>query len=378
MSNCVFQARNGNVTSSLTNAWKGYTLLLPSISYGNTGQLAVDLLLSTCGVADPVGKLVLERVASTMSTLSFPSPDHSPRAAAMSAPTERPTVQEMMEKLSIDHPRASTARPATKKEGDSKAVSNKFELVGWLSSCALVPVAGPDPFGDGKTMCSAADVYVNHSLRLLVVQLRSALLRGLKRVFIQEILDFATLVGVTSICCLSSAFSFTRSDAELQSRSQVRWTCTPQAVKSQIGKEFNKIFGSGLHYDSENGVIPGGGFAGQLLRQCSKAECPISCIVLFRFCSEGDNTMDAIDLANHLAACLNGIVPAASDESCFSTPEPAAYPSLLDNDDDGDNDNNKGRGANKPMFIAEQIRWRIPRSWQHLYGCRIPETLMAM
>ena len=68
-----------------------------------------------------------------------------------------------------------------------------------------------------------------------------------------------------------------------------------------------------VDYIASEGVlqIPGGGFAKCLMETLEKSEIP--CAVLLRFCSEGDNIPDALDLFNYLNQWMS-LVPQDTDK----------------------------------------------------------------
>lgn len=84
-----------------------------------------------------------------------------------------------------------------------------------------------------------------------------------------------------------------------------------------------------VDYIDTEGVlqIPGGGFAKCLFEILEKDEIP--CAVLLKFCSEGDNIPDAIDLLNYLNKWLSII--SYNDDKTLAIKYPSSWKFLFGN-----------------------------------------------
>lgn len=106
---------------------------------------------------------------------------------------------------------------------------------------------------------------------------------------------------------MTSSYSHEKRDEQIRSV-PLRYVASPE-ILSEHGSKFEAL--SWMHLESktvEDGSrevldIPGGGFAKSLYDVLAKINIPSA--VLLRFCSEGDNIPDAIELANYLDRWLD-------------------------------------------------------------------------
>lgn len=103
-----------------------------------------------------------------------------------------------------------------------------------------------------------------------------------------------------------------------------------QAESGKLFDDLNWIPHKSNKNDSDTGVeerlrIPGGGFAKSIFNFLSDAKIP--CAVLFKFCSEGDNTSDALLLVHYLDQWIDVL------------------------------------GTRR-----KSVTWKFPPSWKHLFG----------
>jgi len=236
----------------------GFTLLLPSVSVGNVGQLAIDVVLATL----------------------------------------KPTLI-----TQILHP-------------------------------SLIPCAGADPLKVGSPILTTAmQLYIHPESKLVVFQIRSGLLPGKGGAFLTDLLEWAKEVKITRLVCLTSSHAHERSDVQLRG-SPLRFLASPSLAKeapvpeSFIRLETKERFpGLCSEEQPEALFIPGGGLAKRFLLGCEEKE--MQGLVLLKFCAEGDNTQDAIQVADYLqqytawrpSNCSNYLVP-PSWQHLFGPPAP--------------------------------------------------------
>jgi len=236
----------------------GFTLLLPSVSVGNVGQLAIDVVLATL----------------------------------------KPTLI-----TQILHP-------------------------------SLIPCAGADPLNVGSPILTTAmQLYIHPESKLAVFQIRSGLLPGKGGAFLTDLLEWAKEVKITRLVCLSSSHAHERSDVQLRG-SPLRFLASSTLDKEAslpegfIRLETKERFPGLCNEEQPEGLfIPGGGLAKRFLQGCEEKE--MQGLVLLKFCAEGDNTQDAIQVADYLqqytawrpSACSNYLVP-PSWQHLFGPPAP--------------------------------------------------------
>jgi proteasome assembly chaperone 2 len=239
----------------------GYTVVLPSVSVGNVGQLAVDVLLATL----------------------------------------------------------------------------KPSLVSQVHHPSLIPCCGSDPLDlDSSVLTTAMQLYVQDTCKLAVFQIRSGLLPGLGSQFLNDLLGWCTDQGVSRVVCLASSHAHERSDAQL-SGSPLRYLATPSLTEiCPVPQTFTRLETKqqfpGLHKEEEPEAvfIPGGGLAKRFITGCE--ERGFQGLVLLKFCSEGDNTQDAIQVADYLDQYLSW----------------------------------------RP---SSETHYRVPPSWKHLFGPPAPQEM---
>jgi len=149
-------------------------------------------------------------------------------------------------------------------------------------------------------------VFRNDEKKLLVFQLRSGVTARGKDDFVSALVEFCAVEKVGEVIVLTSSSAEERIDEQLTGP-QFRYL-------SSVGEEdmFRKLDWTrlekrerfpGLEHGKEPSAadsifIPGGGFAKSLYLKCE--ERGVTATVLVRFCSEGDNTGEATDLALYL------------------------------------------------------------------------------
>ncbi|KAK7077984.1 Proteasome assembly chaperone 2 [Halocaridina rubra] len=128
-----------------------YTLILPSVSVGNVGQLAVDLLISTL-----------------------------------------PSVK-----------------------------------IGIVHHAALYPLVGSDPYNaDSTEVVTSADLHVVREHSMVLMQIRSPLIKKERQTFLKEMLSWCKDVAIKNIIILASCNAFERWEHSQIMGSQLRYLTT--------------------------------------------------------------------------------------------------------------------------------------------------------
>ncbi|XP_026283421.1 proteasome assembly chaperone 2 [Frankliniella occidentalis] len=254
--------------------FKGCTLIIPSVSVGNVGQLCTDLLIQSLGC----------------------------------------------------------------------------QKAGYLWHPAILPVVGVDPYRlSSPDLALPAEVFYSKDHNLVILQLRSSVVKKLRKPFLNDLVQWMQSIGVVQVAVLTGSSNEERIDEQITSE-PFRYLVGTESNPS-LAETFRSLgwiaLEKRLHFPAlskleslEEGnqnigqvVIPGGGFAKQLITACSEKK--LNCVALIKFCSEGDNIPDALVMLNKLNGWLK----------------------LLDVDSIG-----------SPKLI-------YPPSWNHLFGNPPPRQL---
>ncbi|XP_014680983.1 PREDICTED: proteasome assembly chaperone 2-like isoform X2 [Priapulus caudatus] len=236
--------------------WSDYMLVLPSVSFGNVGQMAVDLLIST-----------------------FP-----------------------------------------------------VKKVGYMEHEALLPIVGADPYTNSSQLSTSCEVYVAVEKQLVIIQQRSPFVKRKKSDYLKQLRSWIKLWNFRNVVMLSSLNAFYRNDAQLLG-SQYRYICNKHSENqceqqlSANGWKQLELRKDYADHPNDTFYMPGGGITKLFMNLCNEGDVPL--VVLFVFCSEGDNTGDAFGLVDQLNQWLQ----------------------LVD----------------KPNL------WSIPPSWRLLFGRPVPQ-----
>ena len=166
---------------------------------------------------------------------------------------------------------------------------------------SLIPCCGADPLNVGSPILTTAmQLYVHPESKLAVLQIRSGLLPGKGGAFLADLLDWAKENKMTRLVCLTSSHAHERSDIQLRG-SPLRFLASSVLDKdSPVPEGFTKLEtkerfpGLCTEEQPEAVFIPGGGLAKRFLVGCEEKE--MQGLVLLKFCAEGDNTQDAIQV----------------------------------------------------------------------------------
>nr|XP_040573063.1 proteasome assembly chaperone 2-like [Lepeophtheirus salmonis]ACO12463.1 Proteasome assembly chaperone 2 [Lepeophtheirus salmonis]ADD37884.1 Proteasome assembly chaperone 2 [Lepeophtheirus salmonis] len=172
--------------------------------------------------------------------------------------------------------------------------------VGALYNDALVPIVGPDMANN--SLMTAAEVFVKN--KFVFLQLRSAIVKGYRKQWVHDIIDWVKRMGkFKEIICLSSIDAHERSDDQIK-QENFRYLSTQGddvdffQAKSWKSLELKENFPSLPQHKTltefDKLHIPGGGFSKELYKQCKEEGLILH--ILFTFSSEGDNVPDAMRL----------------------------------------------------------------------------------
>ncbi|XP_015795027.1 proteasome assembly chaperone 2 [Tetranychus urticae] len=252
--------------------WQECTLLMPAVSVGNVGQLAVDLLVTT---------LIWER---------------------------------------------------------------KVKLVGRIFSTALKSVSGPNAyqFDDDSPIMTTCEVYESVDHKLVILQLRAPPYKERSKQFVEELSKWIGEEKFKLAICLSSSFSQYLSPQIFDKESKpIRYISTNILKENSPSILSDQLKVTELKEESENdeelsiSAIVGGGLTKTLYQYWQKENVPGLLLVIF--CSEGDNTPEAMEILE----TANKII---------KVKEPIT--------------------SSKP-----QNRWKTPISWMQIFGGAIPNNL---
>ncbi|XP_064477017.1 proteasome assembly chaperone 2-like [Ornithodoros turicata] len=185
------------------------------------------------------------------------------------------------------------------------------ELVGYIHSTALLPLVGGNPYrvGDNR-LATACQVYVCHQSKLLIVQQRTPVSPNCRAEYRQFLTSWIKSENFKLVIMLSSCLSQFSSPSEL-SRYSVHYYCSP-SVTDMVQDKLSSLCWKKLEKQdpvtneiSSDGVLlmPGSGITRSLLEKCVSDAIPV--VLLLLYCSEGDNTPDAILLADRLNEWLH-------------------------------------------------------------------------
>ncbi len=212
--------------------------------------------------------------------------------------------------------------------------------VGAIDSDAVVPVVGNNPFAAPTAsghavfeLCTALEVFECQEERLVALQQRSPCVPGRAAALAREILSFAERFRFRRCLVLTSSVAAERRDDSLTGRQQ-RFLCDNA---SRASFDLGRLSEHGVKELDPAAPLPGSGLAKRLASACAVASRP--CLVLQAFVAEGDNTRDAVELAD----CANAVL---------------AFVDLTGKD-----------------LSGRQRAWRVPASWRLMYGAQLEQVL---
>lgn len=230
--------------------------------------------------------------------------------------------------------------------------------VGFLYDDSAVPVVGSEPFISLDTeephhhVTTAVEVFEHVDNSVVIVQQRAPLIKSKQCQFVSQLVDWIVSCQFNKVIVLTSMFAYERRDTQL-SGPQQRFLISPSLESGSLGEELREQYGWIRLEDRQDAVsfgsseinddaspslsshiyMPGSGIAKRLYLQCMSTG--VKTVVLLTFCDEGDNTQDALDLVSYLNMMTKWI----------------------------------------PQNSAQALELKIPRSWQHMFGCRYDQSI---
>ncbi|KAK2582598.1 hypothetical protein KPH14_004886 [Odynerus spinipes] len=186
---------------------------------------------------------------------------------------------------------------------DLLIASLNLQKIGQILTSAFIPIVGLDSYSEtSEHLSTTIDVYAGVNNQIIVIQIRSPFVKSLNN-FYNDLLEFVTENKISKVVILTSSYAYEKTDTQLNI-TEFRYIPSTNILtdNKQIFEDLQWIQYESTHIPSSNNEelthIPGGGFAKNLFDFLSNNNIP--CIILFKFCSEGDNIPDALDLINYL------------------------------------------------------------------------------
>lgn len=180
--------------------------------------------------------------------------------------------------------------------------------VGSVYSPAQIPVIGYDPYNlKSSNLSMSCEIYKCQAKKICVLQLRSPLVFKYAKTFLEEVVSTFIEKKIKDIIILTSSFAHEKKHIL---SSPFRYMANEENLYVNNIKAANLV-----KHDSDNGEVHifGGGFASLLYRISLEKNLP--CLMLYKYCSEGDNIPDAYDMIK----CLTNIIPMFNDEEDLFT-----------------------------------------------------------
>ncbi|KOB76490.1 Proteasome assembly chaperone 2 [Operophtera brumata] len=165
-------------------------------------------------------------------------------------------------------------------------------------SPAFIPVLGYDPYDlKSSTLSGSCELYKCSAKNLIVLQLRAPLVFKYARTFLAELVEKAKEKNMKDIIVLSSSFAHERKHILT---SPFRYAASDLCPYRSTIEDLKWV----KHELVEDRIqIHGGGFSSILYEICKDKAVP--CLVLYKYCSEGDNIPDAYDMILQLKSILS-------------------------------------------------------------------------
>ncbi|KAH9499766.1 Proteasome assembly chaperone 2 [Bulinus truncatus] len=233
-----------------------------------------------------------------------------------------------------------------------------MERAGYILHPSLLPCVGNNPFESGgqniNQITTCCEVYQKTDLNVVIIQQRAPCIKGKRKEFADWLVSWIKENQFDQVVILTSSFAHERIDQQL-SGPPFRILLTNKMnelsgsyLKNQLSlKELERrhtfpapspLQLNDTTTDSNVLYMPGSGIIKHLFDNCQD----MAVLVLLMFVSEGDNAGDALALSDHLSQCLKLGPPQETTKD----------------------KSNEGR-----------ISWKIPTSWQLVFGSRFDPIL---
>ncbi|XP_050354861.1 proteasome assembly chaperone 2 [Nymphalis io] len=170
-------------------------------------------------------------------------------------------------------------------------------------STAQIPVIGYDPYNlKSGCLSTSCEIYKSDSKKVCVLQLKSPLIFKYAKNFLEEVIETFKEKYVKDVIILSSSYAHEKKHIL---SSPFRYVISEGSTYE--GKIKNADI---VKHEGDIGALKifGGGFASLLYKICQEKNLP--CLVLYKYCSEGDNIPDAYDMIK----ILMNVYPLFSEE----------------------------------------------------------------
>merc|ERR1712013_805251 len=174
--------------------------------------------------------------------------------------------------------------------------------VGTIYSDAVLPVTGTDR--DGARLCAALELHVCGQHQLVVLQQRSAFIKGRIPSFRRELLAWMKRAGFAECLVLGGVSSHIRKDAELEG-SVFRFLATDTATGEKLVNEFawkeytivketEEFARTPGDVSNTTLAVPGSGILKSLYEDCVRED--VCCTAFLVFCNPGNTIHEAVQL----------------------------------------------------------------------------------
>ncbi|CAH2227170.1 jg1436 [Pararge aegeria aegeria] len=163
-----------------------------------------------------------------------------------------------------------------------------------IYSPAQIPVIGYDPYDlKSSSLSTACEVYKCDSRKILVLQLRAPLVHKYANGFLKNLVSTFKEKQIKDVIILTSSFAHEKKHILSSPFRFVASEGNPHAENLRKAKL--------VAHEENTGEVKvfGGGFASLLYKICLDEIVPS--MILYKYCSEGDNIPDAYDMVHNLA-----------------------------------------------------------------------------
>jgi len=203
--------------------------------------------------------------------------------------------------------------------------------IGIVHHPAILPLVGSDPYNPSSTEpITSADVHICVQHKLLIIQIRSPLVKEEKDDFLHSLVSWMKSIALKDLIVLASCNAFERWDHSQMTGPQLRYL-TVNCSEEDIGQL--KSIGPGEleertdEHGNKHRFFSGSGFIKDLV-----SFCDIPLISLYIFADEGDNSVDAQTLLNYFNAW-------------------------------------------KKLYPTQKVCWKVPFSWKNMFGLPAPLSI---
>lgn len=168
--------------------------------------------------------------------------------------------------------------------------------IGSVYTKAQIPVIGYDPYNlKSENLTTSCEIYKSDTKKICILQIRSPLIYKYAKQFLEEVIETFNEKKIKDVIILTSSYAHEKKHILTSSFRYVVSEGNSYMEKMKI-EDIEK-------YENDGDLkILGGGFASLLYKIC--LEKSLSCLILFKYCSEGDNIPDAYDMVSKLIKVL--------------------------------------------------------------------------